>query len=158
MRYRFIVWTLVFSGLHLCAQTKQADSSFTVLVLDALSGKPQPNVTVGYNCTPNDPHGLNSPEESSLTGPNGATRIVYRCAANEKVAIGVDNIAGRKLQCGGLDALTLQEITSKGIVAQPGSAGSIWCPDKVSKKLKPQPGQVILFVKKPTWWQSHIAG
>jgi hypothetical protein len=158
MHHRFIVWTLLFSGLHLCAQAKQADSSFTVLVLDALSGKPEPNVTVGYNCTPNDPHGLNSPEESSLTGQDGTTRIVYHCAADETLEIGV-NHGGRKEQCGGgLGGLTLQEITSNGIVAQPGSAGSIWCPDKVSKKLKPQPGQVILFVKKPTWWQSHIAG
>ena len=39
-----------------------------------------------------------------------------------------------------------------------GAAGNIWCPNKVSKILKTAPGLVVIFVKKPTWWQPHVAG
>jgi len=44
-----------------------------------------------------------------------------------------------------------------GVISKPTADGGIWCPAKVSKKLKPIPGQVIIFVKKPTWWQKHVA-
>ena len=37
-------------------------------------------------------------------------------------------------------------------------SGGIWCPARVSKTLKSVPGQITVFVKKPTWWQSHGAG
>jgi hypothetical protein len=64
----------------------------------------------------------------------------------------------KKEQCGGDAGMTFNDVASGGFVSKPDSAGGIWCPTKVSRTLKPVPGQVTIFVKKPTWWQSHVAG
>jgi hypothetical protein len=54
--------------------------------------------------------------------------------------------------------MKLNDVVSAGFLSKPDAAGGIWCPTKISRTLKPVPGQVIMFVKKPTWWQSHVAG
>ncbi len=131
-----------------------ADSaSFRVLVLDALSGKPQANVTIPYLCD-EIPH---STTTQATTDGNGVAAVPYSCKPGNKIELDAVPKIGKE-GCGGGVEATLEEIMSTGVVAHPDSAGSIWCPTKISRKLTPVPGQVILFVKKPTWWQSHIAG
>ena len=124
-----------------------------VLVLDALNGKPQANVKVDYFCA-GPP--LNSASRFAVTNSEGLAEISNFCSDQQDIYISVDP-PGKKEQCG-VGPITLKEIQSLGAVAHPDAAGGIWCPTKVSKHLKPVPGQVIMFVKKPTWWQSHIAG
>jgi hypothetical protein len=124
-----------------------------VLVLDALDGKPQANVGVEYFCT-RPQH--NSEHKKAQTGNDGFTTFSNPCSAEEEIEISIYP-PNKKEQCG-VGPVTLKEILSAGVVAQPDAAGGIWCPAKVSKTLKPVPGQVIMFVKKPTWWQSHVAG
>jgi hypothetical protein len=131
-----------------------ADSaSFRVLVLDALSGKPQANVTIPYLCD-EIPH---STTTKATTEANGVAVVPYTCKLGNKIILDAIPKIGKE-GCGGGVGATLEEIMSNGIVAHPDSDGGIWCPTKISRKLTPVPGQVILFVKKPTWWQSHIAG
>jgi hypothetical protein len=157
--YRIVALSLliILSGLHASAQTKQDTSLIRVLVLDALNGKPQPNVDVQYFCSPIGPGGLNSSTESATTGSDGLIGISSRCSSTEKLEISVLPRLPKE-QCGTLEPVALHDVLTTGVIAKPDSAGNIWCPDKVSKKLKAQPGVVIMFVKKPTWWQSHIAG
>ena len=83
--------------------------------------------------------------------------VPYTCRPGNRIEL--DAVPHTEKEgCGsGVDA-TLEEIQSTGIVAHPDSAGGIWCPTKISRKLTPVPGQVILFVKKPTWYQRHFAG
>lgn len=124
-----------------------------VLVLDALDGKPQADVEVEYFCT-SPQH--NSAHEKSLTNNEGLAKFPNPCSAEEGIEISVYPPT-KKEQCG-VGPFTLNEILAGGAVAQPEAAGGIWCPNKVSRTLKPVPGQIIMFVKKPTWWQSHVAG
>jgi hypothetical protein len=42
--------------------------------------------------------------------------------------------------------MAFNDVVSVGFVSKPDSAGGIWCPTKVSRTLKPVPGQVIMFV------------
>jgi len=144
-----LVATILFvqSGLALQAQ------DIKVLVLDALSGKPQANVRVEYYCMGAP---LNTGPYHALTNAKGMAIALNYCTGKQEIDISVfprDN----KEQCG-IGNTTLHEIIANGYVAKPKSDGGIWCPDKVSKKLPLVPGQIILFVKKPTWWQSHVAG
>jgi hypothetical protein len=83
----------------------------------------------------------------------GITTVSYAC--NEEQVIEIEVFPpNKKEQCGDLN-----NITSMGFLSNPTGAGGIWCPVKVSRALKPVPGgQVTIFVKKPTWWQSHVAG
>jgi hypothetical protein len=126
-----------------------------VLVLDALSAKPQTGVEVIYYCT-----GLrhNTPSKSVMTNSEGFAEFTYPCSNEEKVEIGALPPHPKEGCGGGPDPLTFEEISSVGVITKPDSAGGIWCPTKKSKNLKPVPGQVVMFVKKPTWWQSHVAG
>jgi hypothetical protein len=134
-------------------QGRVMDQSLNVLVLDALDGKPQANVKVEYYCV-----GLprNTGPNKAITNDEGLAKISNFCGDNQEIYISVYP-PNKKEQCG-IGPITLKEILSVGAVAQPDSAGGIWCPTKVSKTLKPLPGQVTMFVKKPTWWQSHVAG
>jgi len=124
-----------------------------VLVLDASSGKPQPGVEIQYYCAGRT---RNSPNSAPvLTHSDGLAKVPITCSETQKMdlrALPPDP----KEQCGELPLLTLQEITSSGVVANPGADGNIWCSDKVSRKMKAAPGQITLFVKKPTWFQSHF--
>jgi hypothetical protein len=124
-----------------------------VLVLDALNGKPQASVQVEYFCTGTQ---HNSAHKHALTGNDGSARFSNPCSSEEEIEISIYP-PDKKEQCG-VGPITLKEILSGGAVAKPDADGGIWCPTKVSKTIEPVPGQVIMFVKKPTWWQSHIAG
>jgi len=128
----------------------------TVLVLDALDGKPQANVKVEPLCA-----GLprNFPEKTAFTNDKGIATISYACNEKQVIEIAVFP-PNKKEQCGADAKTNLNDATSVGFISDPRSAtiGGMWCPNKVSKNLKPVPGEVIIFVKKPTWWQSHVAG
>jgi hypothetical protein len=127
--------------------------SVRVLVLDALDGKPQAGVDVSYLCDEMS----HSTITYAVTDKTGAADVPFSCRSGNKIELdAVPN--NHKEGCGGGVAATLQEIESVGVISKPDSAGGIWCPTKISRKLTPVPGQVTLFVKKPTWWQSHVAG
>jgi len=125
-----------------------------VLVLDALNGKPQANVEVEYFCT-GPPR--NSAPTRSITNNEGIANISNLCNDKQKVEISVYP-PNKKEQCGDDAVMKLNDVVSAGFLSKPDAAGGIWCPTKISRTLKPVPGQVIMFVKKPTWWQSHVAG
>jgi hypothetical protein len=128
-----------------------------VLVLDALNGKPQVRVEVDYICTDRIPPTPSRLLKPVFTNSEGLATISNICSNEEKIELSIFPPVPKKV-CGGLNPFTFKELSSVGIVSKPDSDGGIWCPTKVSKKLKPVPGQVIVFVKKPTWWQSHVAG
>jgi hypothetical protein len=150
-------WSQVSGWLFLVGMlfqpTKMVAQDVTVLVIDALDGKPQASVRVDYFCT-----GLqhNSALKWTRTNSAGFAKIANLCSDEEKIEISA--LPKKKEQCGTLEPQAVQNILSVGVVAEPGSDGNIWCPAKVSKRLKAVPGQVTLFVKKPTWWQAHVAG
>ena len=135
--------------------SQSADSArIRVLVLDALSGKPQAAVDVDYLCD-EIPHALNTYETTDHTC---IAEVPFTCKPGNRIELSAVPKSYKKEGCGGGVAATLHEINSVGIVSKPDSAGGIWCPTKISRNLKAVPGQVTLFVKKPTWWQSHVAG
>ena len=127
-----------------------------VLVLDALDGKPQANVQIEPLCA-GPPR--NFQEKQTLTNDKGIATIPYLCGDKQAIEIEVFP-PNKKEQCGSDAMATLNDIMTTGFLSDPGSEaiGGMWCPAKVSKTLKPIPGQVIVFVKKPTWWQVHAAG
>jgi hypothetical protein len=138
-----------------------ADSStFSVLVLDALDGKPQPGVAVCYLCD-EIPHSTNT---EAITNAAVIAEVPYTCKPGTKIeldAIPPVFASHHKEGCGGV-AATAEEIKLTGVVSHPDSEGGInggmWCPTKISRRLTPVPGQVTLFVKKPTWYQSQVVG
>jgi hypothetical protein len=123
-----------------------------VLVLDALSGKPQSGVEVHYFCQSGAHNFL--PEDSDITNSEGLAIVSYPCKEDQKIEFSVTALP--KEECGGLDTVTFKEISSVGIISAPDGEGQMQCPTKISRKLKPISGQVIIFVKKPSWWQSHF--
>jgi hypothetical protein len=128
-----------------------------VLVLDALNGKPQANVKVEYSCV-GPPR--NSASKRTITDNDGFAKISNFCSEKQQVEISVYP-PNKKEQCGDDTIMNFSDVLLMGFVSKPDSAGGlggIGCPTKVSGKLKPVPGQVIIFVKKPTWLQSHVAG
>jgi hypothetical protein len=144
-------WLLVAGSFS--SQTSSIAQDMKALVLDASDGKPEPNVDVEYFCV-----GLpqNSEHARAITNKEGFAAISNFCNDSQDIEISVYP-RNKKEQCG-VGVITLKKILSLGAISQPNSAGGIWCSTKVSKTLKPVPGQVIMFVKKPTWWQSHVAG
>jgi hypothetical protein len=151
--HRFICWMgllavlLPVASLH--AQTVR------VVVIDALNGKPQKGAKVEFFCV--GPPRNELPPHSIETNSEGVAEVPYRCTGDKKLELSVIPV-GRKEQCGGPVVLGFDEISSLGIISNPSEDGGIWCPTRISKKLKPVVGQVVIFVKKPTWWQSHVAG
>jgi len=81
---------------------------------------------------------------------------MYEMTSKKDRAFGVPR--DHKEGCGGGVGTTLEEIQSVVVLRKPDSDGGIWCPTKVSRNLTTGPGEVILFVKKPIWWQSRVAG
>lgn len=153
MYARFIFSVVILANLlavSLAAQTP----TFHVLVLDALNGKPQANVKVEPFCV-----GLprNFPGKTAFTNDKGIATISNVCDEKQVIEIAVFP-PNKKEQCGGDAGMTFNDVVSAGLLSKPDSAGGIWCPTRASKKLKPVPGQATIFVKKPTWWQSHVAG
>ena len=140
--------------IPLLAQQSSKDQRVRVLVLDALDGKPQAKVEINYFCTgkPN-----NLPQKSSITGADGMAEIIVPCTPDLQLELSAIPPEGKE-QCSDLPPFSYDEIMTRGILTDPTAGGSIWCPTKVSKKLKAVPGQITIFVKKPTWWQSHVAG
>jgi hypothetical protein len=141
-----IVWAIVFVGAFASAATGQT-SSFKVLVLDALNGKPQSGGIVRYFCAG---LGWNSKDEVR-TGPDGIAEVPYQCReGTEQFEVGVPG--GVKGECGEVGSLKLSDILSKGIISEPERAGDyFWCPTLQRSKLKPIPGQVTVFV----FWISY---
>jgi hypothetical protein len=135
---------------------------FKVRVLDALNGKPYDNMPVNYFCF-REGERAHTSDKTTVTDSNGFAEILYECKKGETISIltgaldGKSKWTGNVEECGYLDALTIEQILNVGVISNPSAPGGIWCPDKISKKMKPIPGQVIIFVKKPTWWQSHVA-
>lgn len=123
-----------------------------VLVLDALNGKPQSGAKVYSQCE----GALHTSEvDLDVTDATGSAIIEWHCAEDERLILW--SIAPPKEQCGDPDSLTVRRIASVGYVARPDGLG-MSCPTKIGRRLKPVPGQVILFIKKPTWWQAHFGG
>jgi 5-hydroxyisourate hydrolase-like protein (transthyretin family) len=153
MRFlRFLFWFLIAGVISPHGKVMAQD--LNVLVLDALDGKPQANVEVEYFCA-GPPR--NSVPNRSITNKEGIAKISNFCNDKQKIEISVYP-PNKKEQCGDDAVMTFNDVVSVGFLSKPDSAGGIWCPNKVGRTLKPVPGQVIVFVKKPTWWQSHIAG
>ncbi len=149
---RFLLGPLIVGILF--SQTKLQSQDLKVLVLDALDGKPQANVEVEPFCA-GPPRNFSG--KSAFTNDHGIATVSYVC--NDKQAIEIEVFPpNRKEQCGDDVHTNLNDAISVGFISNPSASGGIWCPTKVSKTLKPVPGQVIMFVKKPTWWQSHVAG
>jgi len=125
---------------------------FKVLVLDAVNGKPQSNMHVNFFCQDSR---RNYSSEEDDTDDQGVIVVPYGCKGDEaKIAIDVTGLP--KEQCGGSVIAAFEEISSTGIISAPDAAGEMRCSTKISRKLKPVPGQVFIFVKKPSWWQSHF--
>jgi len=153
MRFSGMLCLFLMAGV-LFPQDRVMEQNLNVLVLDALDGKPQANVKVESLCAgpPRNFWG-----KSAFTNDKGIATVSYVCSDNQAIEIEVFP-PNRKEQCGDDVNAKFNDVVSEGFISNPSAGGGIWCPNKVSKNLKPVPGQVILFVKKPTWWQSHVAG
>lgn len=149
---RFLLGFLIVGTLF--SQNKLQSQDLKVLVLDALNGRPQANVEVEYFCA-GPP--LNSVLNKSITSNEGIAKISILCNDKQKIEISVFP-PNNKEQCGDDAVMAFNDVASMGFLSKSDSDGGIWCPTKVSKTLKPVPGQAVIFVKKPTWWQSHVAG
>ena len=136
-----IVCAIVFVGAFASVAAGQT-SSFKVLVLDALNGKPQSGVIIRYFC-----EGLGwNPKDEVRTGLDGIAEVPYPCREGTE-QFDVDVPGGAKGECGGVGRLKLTDILSKGIISEPNRAGAyFWCPTMQRSKLKPVPGQVTVFV------------
>jgi hypothetical protein len=152
---RFVVFFCSFlMAVVLSTPPDAMAQDLRVLVLDALDGKPQANVKVQLLCV--GPPG-NQWGKSTFTNDMGIATVSYFCSEKQVIEIEVFP-TNKKEQCGDDVNTKLNDVTSMGFISNPSAAGGIWCPTKVSKGLKPVPGQVTIFVKKPTWRQSHVAG
>jgi hypothetical protein len=127
--------------------------SIKVLVLDAVSGKPQVGVEVHYFCQ--DEHRNYFPVESETTNAEGVAIVPYACGG-ENPTIHLFVTALRKEECGDIPGLQFEEIVSRGFISAPDGEGEMHCGTKISRKLKPTPGQVAVFIKKPSWWQARF--
>ena len=151
-----VPWIAVFVCLPSISLMAQ---NVKVLVLDAVSGKPQSKMEVSFFCQDSMRNHL--PPEEDDTDDDGVVIIPYTCKGEEsKIVIDASGSVeerGSKEQCGSSGvAATIEEISSKGIISAPDAAGQMHCTTKISRKLKPVPGQVVILVKKPSWWQSHF--
>jgi hypothetical protein len=153
MRSLGVIFWFLLTCLLFCTHSMMAQD-LQLLVLDALDGKPQANVKVEYFCT-GPPR--NSAPTGSITDNDGSAKISNLCNDKQKIEISIYP-PNRKEQCGDDAVMSFNDVISVGFLSKPDAAGGIWCPTKVSRTLKPVPGKAIMFVKKPTWWQSHVAG
>jgi len=150
-----IVFSTAFVGVLGRAQT------FKVRVLGAIDGKPYNNIPIIYYC--DDPAQFKITRKHAVTDSNGFAVIPYECKDRKRIKIdtfiasGESSWAGKVEECGWLEPQTIEQILNVGVISTQTAAGGIWCPAKVGKQLTPIPGQVIIFVKKPTWWQKHVA-
>jgi hypothetical protein len=143
---------LITSLIFILAPTALFAQSVRVLVLDALSGKPQRGVTV-YSFCQSDTHNFLPPDED-VTKSDGIAIVSYPCKEDQKIEFFVTALP--KEECGDLDARSFRKISEVGIISPPDGVGEMHCSTKISRKLKPIPGQVLIFIKKPNWVQSHF--
>ena len=154
---RVLQFTMLL-GLMLGAGFGNAQT-FKVRVLNALNGQPYLGVAVTYHC---EGQGWD-PSKRVLTGSNGDADINYSCEPDTRIKIDLWTSSpnspwdGKIEECGDLEPQSIKQILEIGVISNPTADGGIWCPAKISKTLRPVPGQVIIFVKKPTWWQRNIA-
>lgn len=153
MRFLGIICGVLFGCLLTCSRGVMAQD-LRVLVLDALDGKPQADVKVESLCVG---FPRNSWGKPAFTNDKGIATVSYVCNDKQKIEISVYP-PNKKEQCGDDVNTNFSDVTTAGFMSNPTAAGGIWCPANVSKNLKPVPGQITVFVKKPTWWQSHVAG
>ena len=160
MRFVRVVWWSLMAAIF-SAQPDVMAQDLKDLVLDALNGKPQANVEVAYFCTglprKTQPNPATTSPLRAITNSVGLALFANPCDAGEEIEVSVYP-ADKKEQCGDDVKTNPNDVISMGFVSNPSAAGGIWCPTKVSKTLKSVPGQITVFVKKPTWWQSHVAG
>ena len=104
-----IIFIFIFAPTVLIAQ------SVRVLVLDALSGKPQSRVEVYYFCQRETHNSL--PADSDITNSDGIAIVSYPCKDDQKIAFDVTALP--KEECGELHAVTFKEISEIGIVSPP---------------------------------------
>ena len=145
---------IIIISLLILAPTALVAQSVNVLVLDALSGKPQSGVMVHYFCQ-SETHNL-LPDDEDITNSDGIALVSYPCKADQKIVLFVTTLP--KEECGDLPALSLKEISEVGIISPPDGVGEMHCPTKISRKLKPVPGQILIFIKKPSWVQYRFGG
>ena len=143
-----LVAIFIFAPIVLVAQ------SVRVLVPDALNGKPQSGVEVHYYCQSETRNFF--PVDLDITNPEGIALVSHPCQEDQKIVFFVTALP--KEECGGEPSLTFKEISEAGIINPPDAAGEMHCPTKISRKLKPVPGQVIIFIKKPSWFQYRFGG
>jgi hypothetical protein len=120
-----------------------------VLVLDAVNGKPQRGAEAHYFCQ-SETRSI-FPVDSDLTNSDGIAIVSYPCKENQRIVLDVTALP--KEECGDLRPVTFNEISGVGIISPPDGEGEMQCPTKISRKLKPVPGQVIIFIKRPSLWQ-----
>ena len=142
-----VLLTMLSASAPLMAQT------IRVLVLDALSGKPQSGVEVHYFCQSAMHNFL--PADSDITNSEGIALVAYTCKQDHHLQMFVTALP--KEECGDVPSLTFEQVSTVGVISPANGAG-MDCPTKVSRKLNPVPGQVIIFIKKPSWWQAHFDG
>ena len=160
--FAFVIFSAlnVLSAISLCTVARA--QTFKVRVLDALNGKPYDDLPVNYFCF-REGERAHTSDKTTMTNSSGFAEILYECEKGETINLltgaldGKSKWTGKVEECGHLDSLTIEQILNVGVISKPTAAGGIWCPAKVSKKLRPIPGQVIIFAKKPTWWQKHVA-
>jgi hypothetical protein len=147
MKASQIVALLMLVGVLASSEAQK----ISVLVLDDVTGKPYQGIEIHYGC---EDGGTWSPSRTRKTDINGLAEVSYPCASGVLFKVWT-YIPGEKLaECGELTGQTLQKLLEVGVISDPRADGGIWCPAKISKKMKPVPGQVTLFLKKPTWWQT----
>jgi len=145
---------IIILAILILAPTALIAQSVKVLVLDALNGKPQIGVEVHYYCQSETHNFL--PGDSDITKSDGLAIVAYPCKADQKIVFDVTALP--KEECGDLPALSLKQIAEVGIISAPDGVGEMHCSTKISRKLKPVPGQVIIFIKKPSWLQYRFGG
>jgi hypothetical protein len=140
-----------------CASAYLDAQTFRVRVLDALNGKPYEGILIHAECA-----GTWTPESTDVaTDGSGYAQIQYQCKDSAPIRINTNMNRtawmGRLEECGERGYQNIEQILKSGVISDPSADGGIWCPRKISKKLKPIQAQVILFVKKPTWYQRNVA-
>lgn len=124
-----------------------------VWVLDASDGRSYGDIEIRSFC---EEGGTSSPAQSMKTNAYGLAEVPFTCASGTKLKVST-HIEGDKLsECGEMEGQTLEQLLKVGYISDPRAAGGIWCSAKVSKKMRPVPGAVVLFVKNPRWSPAHV--
>jgi len=154
MRFTKVAAVVALSCIVAACASMEAQK-IKVRVLGALNGKPYEGIEIYSLC---EDSGSYSSTQRTKTDANGLAEILFSCEKGMKFKVST-YLEGDKLsECGEMEGQTLQELLEVGFISDPRAAGGIWCPAKISRRMKPIPGEIILFVKRPTWWQSHVAG